>query len=81
MDCAINNIVIWLGITRTLIGFEGIILRRLRACKNKAKSPIINNLRRLERVFRCTRPRNLHQDARGNWMNQNKLTGSEMLAA
>ena len=34
------------------------------------------NLRRLERVFRCTRARNLHQDARVSWMNQNKLTGS-----
>ena len=33
-------------------------------------------LRRLERVFRCTRARNLHQDAHVSWMNQNKLTGS-----
>ena len=33
-------------------------------------------LRRLERVFRCTRARNLRQDARVSWMNQNKLTGS-----
>ena len=36
-------------------------------------------LRRLERVFRCTRAHNLHQDARVSRMNQNKLTGSYML--
>ena len=36
----------------------------------------LDTLRRLERVFRCTRARNLHQDARVSWMNQNKLTWS-----
>ena len=29
----------------------------------------LSGLRRLERVFCCTRPRNLHQDARVSWMN------------
>ena len=37
-----------------------------------------HTLRRLERVFCCTRARNLHQDARVSWMNQNKLTGSSL---
>ena len=43
---------------------------------SKTEGMWVGSLRRLERVFFCTRARSLHQDARVSWMNQNKHTGS-----